>query len=44
MTIIFMRGCLPPQVNEIKRGGKSAIPPALHTVLKWLRREITGNE
>jgi hypothetical protein len=35
---------LPLQAGEIKRGGKSAIPPALHTVLKWLRREITGNE
>jgi hypothetical protein len=35
---------LPLQGGEIKRGGKSAIPAASYTVLKWYRAEVTGNE
>jgi hypothetical protein len=32
---------LPLQRGEIKRGGKTAIPAASHTVLKWQRREAS---
>jgi hypothetical protein len=35
---------LPLQRGEIKRSGKSAIPAASHTLLKWQRREVTGDE